>query len=63
MHIVDVKLFDTVALYLFCVLGLAWVGFCLLGRRWVGLDRQDSGFRPANWTHVQQAMGAELPHQ
>jgi len=39
MHIVDVKLFDTVALDLFCVLGLAWVGFCLLGRRWVGLDR------------------------
>ena len=59
VDIIDIKLSDNVALYLFCFLGLAWVwfvrkvlGWIRLGwvgslRKWVG-----SGYGPANWTHV-----------
>ena len=38
LDIINIKLFDNVALYLSCLLGCGWVRSALFGKCWVGLD-------------------------
>jgi len=39
LDITDIKLFDSAALYLICLIGLSWIGSYLIGKCWVGLLR------------------------
>jgi len=62
LDIIDAKLFDNVALYMFCLSVLCWVGSCSFGKSCVGLGRYDNGLGgavPANWTHVHLWLGLD----